>query len=366
MLTRIFSEGFRAFFLGAGLFGAAAMSLWLAALIWPAEALSPLWHGHEMIFGYGGAAMGGFFLTAVPNWTGALPARARFIALAVALWALGRVGMLLGGNFAFASLLFLPVLGLRIAVQLFARPKPQNIMFLALIAGLWAADLQVLLTGDGLRAGLFATLAMIAILGGRVTPGFTRNAMQRQGRELREPPKYLTLIGNSAALGLMLAALIAAPERLQAALALLAGGGALGRLVFWGGLWTRPYPILWILHLAYGTMGVGYLLWGAAGFGFGQEIAALHVLAIGAVGGMTLGIMSRASLGHTGRPLIAPRPMVWAYRLVFVAAILRFCGAQTGVFALTFASGASFIAAFILFVATFAPILSAPRAPRQF
>ena len=202
----VFSEGFRAFFLGAGLFAVVAMAIWWGWLLVQAAggiadlppAVPPfLWHGHEMVFGYGAAALGGFFLTAVPNWTGAKAAPHRFVALAFGLWLVGRLAMWFGGSLpagliALADLAFVPLLGAKILTQLLQRPKPQNMVFLAVLAVYWLANLSCHLEwmglpgGDvwvGLRAGLVALAAMIVVLGGRVTPGFTRNAMVQSGRE---------------------------------------------------------------------------------------------------------------------------------------------------------------------------------------
>ncbi len=209
-LKRLFGDGFRVFFLAAGLFAILSMIVWelfltihaLGGLMeMPTAAPPHLWHAHEMIFGYGAAALGGFFLTAVPNWTGAKSALHVFIAAVAGLWLAGRLAVWFSGSLppalvAGADLAFVPVLALKVLTQLVKRPKPQQLIFLVMLTLFWTANLMVHLewmgwTADtlwsGLRAGLLTLCAMIMVLGGRVTPGFTRNAMVQSGREDRLP-----------------------------------------------------------------------------------------------------------------------------------------------------------------------------------
>ncbi len=384
-IARLFGEGFRAFFLAAGLYAVAAVAVWL---VWFAAsgsvdlpiAMAPQhWHAHEMIFGYASAALGGFFLTAVPNWTGAKAARHVFIALAVGAWIAGRAAMWMSGALppalvALLDLCFLPILAAKIASQLMKRPKPQNVMFLGVIALIWAANLLVHLewagvTGDtaiaGLQGGLLATCGLIAVLGGRVTPAFTRNAMTRAGRETGLPgaPGWIDRGTIVSSLALPVAVLLSLPDLATGIIALAAGGFALMRLAFWRGCWTLGQPILWSLHLGYLWLGVGYLLFGLAAFGLDTQIAALHVLGIGTVGGMTLAVMSRATLGHTGRALKAPRPVALAYTLVAAAALLRWAAAAFPALytQAVLAAGLLWVAAFALFTVALWPAFWGPR-----
>lgn len=193
MFKRLFSQGFRIFFLAACLFSLVSMAIWEGYLWLQAfadgsafpPAMAPhLWHAHEMIFGYGGAVLAGFFLTAVPNWTGGKSAPERFIALVFALWLAGRLGFWFSASLpptlvAVADLAFVPALGVKIAAQLLARPKPQQMIFLLALSLLWIGNLMchlewlgVLRDGvaPGLRAGLLTLVAMIAILGGGSPP----------------------------------------------------------------------------------------------------------------------------------------------------------------------------------------------------
>lgn len=391
-LTRLFGEGFRVFFLAAGLFAVFAMIVWegwlgihaAGGMVTKMPFAPPphLWHAHEMVFGYAGAALGGFFLTAVPNWTGAGAARHLFIASVAALWFAGRLAVwfsasLPAGLVAVAALAFLPVLGAQIAVHLIRRPKPQNLMFLAVLTLIWVADLLVqaewmgwtdATAAAGLRAGLLATCAMIAVLGGRITPAFTRNALIRTGEEVRLPVsrRGYEITGIAAALALPMAYLLGLPDPLCGAIALLAGLATWARMAGWRSLWTRSYPILWAMHLAFAMLGLAYVSLGLSALGWGSEVAGLHLLGIGAVGGMTLAVMSRASLGHTGRPLIAPGPVVLAYGMVAIAALLRWAGSAwpEHYYGAVLTAGAVWILAFTLFLAAFWPVLWEPRLPR--
>ena len=376
----LFSEGFRIFFAAACGFALLALAWWLGW--WGGylpdlpTPLAPMhWHAHEMIFGYGGAVLAGFFMTAVPNWTGAKGAPARFLGAVFALWALGRGGMVLGGNWALLDLVFLPVLATKIAAQLIKAPKVPQLVFLLALALLWAADLAFQLhaiemteagIAEGLRAGLLTLVAMILILGGRVTPGFTRNAMVAKGRQDRLPrnPAPLALITGGAALGLAPLVLAGAPEVFLAPVAALAGLGALVRVALWQGLWTRDKPILWTLHLSYGLAGLGLLAYAGAALGWLPELTALHLLGIGAVGGMTVSVLTRASLGHSGRPLIAPRPVVAAYVMIPLATLARCLAAETGADWPTWVAGTLWCLAFALILVTYWPIWSLPRLPR--
>ncbi len=368
----IFSAGFRVFFLAAGVYAVAAMLVWLLWLAGvdhlPMASAPHLWHAHEMIWGYAGAVIAGFFLTAVPNWTGVPPAGARFVALAAALWLAGRGAMWFSGSLpalavAVVDLAFLPIIAIQVLGQLRSKPKPQNLMMVALLALLWIGDLllQVEWMGlgaageTGIRAGLLTLAAMICVIGGRVTPAFTRNAMAAAGAKSAEPTSHrpLEITTVVAAMALPLLLLFGAPAALSGAAALLAGTGQALRLAGWRGSWTLGKPILWSLHLAGIMLAVGYIALGLAEFGIMGELVALHLIGIGAVGGMTLAVMSRAVLGHTGRPLIAPQPIAIAYCLVASAAILRAVGTgleASAYLGMVIASGLLWSLAFALFV----------------
>lgn len=382
-LPIVFRDGWRVFFMAAGLYAVAAIAVWL---LWTAGAADlpfapgPVaWHAHEMIFGFASAALGGFFLTAVPNWTGAKAAPERFIATVAALWLAGRIAVWFSGSLpavlvAVVDLAFLPVLAAKILTQLLKRPKPQNMMFLLLLTLLWLGNLLVHLDWigvastelQGLRGGLLAVCAMIAVLGGRVTPSFTRNALLRADPAAALPVSRPLLDRAGIALPILTAAaaLLNLPAALVGPLALAAGIVAGARLAGWRTRGTLGDPIVWALHSGYAMLALGLFAWGLAVLGIGSELGALHILGIGAIGGMTLAVMSRASIGHSGRPLAAPGPVALAYALIPVAVLLRWAASTwpggfhaTG----TLAAGALWVLAFTFYLVSLWPIWTRPR-----
>ncbi|MDF0603547.1 NnrS family protein [Psychromarinibacter sp. C21-152] len=389
-LRRVLSEGFRVFFLCAGLFGVFAGVAWglylgvhtMGGLITelPYSMAPHYWHGHEMIFGFASAAIGGFLLTAVPNWTGGTLAKPLFIGTVAALWLAGRLAMwysasLPGALVAAADLSFVPVIMAQVAWQLTKRPKPQNVMFLLFLTLFWTGNLLTHLDWlgvsgytleQGLYGGLLAVCAMISVLGGRVTPAFTRNAMRREDApEAAWPVSRPWLERAAVPLALLLPVPVLAGAFAWAApLALALGAVQIVRLTGWRPGWALRQPILIALHSGLAMLGLGLILWGAAVFGYGSEVAALHVLGIGAVGGMTLAVMSRAALGHSGRDLVAPGPVALAYALIPLATLLRWLGSALSggwYFPTVLASAALWSLAFALFTAALWPALTGPR-----
>ncbi|HRK41719.1 MAG TPA: NnrS family protein [Gemmobacter sp.] len=392
VLARFFGDGFRVFFFAAGVFAMLAMIVWAGWLgvhayggmvDLPTAAAPHLWHAHEMIFGYGAAAMAGFFLTAVPNWTGARAAPQVFNALVAGLWLMGRLmvwqsAQLPAGLVALVDLAFVPVLAVKLLEQLLKRPKPQQMILLAMLGLFWSGNLMAHLewmglTADtlwaGLRVGLFSLGALIMVLGGRVTPGFTRNAMVQSGRETGLPrnPMPLAATAIAAAVAVPLGLMTRAPELALGLAALIAGGAGLLRAALWRGGWTKDKPILWTLHLSYAVNALGFLAFGVANLGLASEVAALHLLGIGGVGGMTLAVMSRATLGHSGRALVAPGPVVLAYVMVPLAALARFAGsAWPGMYyPAIFTAAALWCMAFALFTTALLPAFFGPRQNRS-
>lgn len=386
---RLFTAGYRVFFLAAGLFAVFAMVVWEGWLAIHAAggmvsdmpfAMAPhIWHAHELIFGYASAAIAGFLMTAAPSWVGGENAQPRFFALASGLWLAGRLavwfsGALPAGVVMLADLAFVPVIAAKVLSLLLKRPKPQQMIFLVVLSVFFAANLMVHLewaglTADtanaGLRAGLLTLSALIMILGGRVTPAFTRNAMLRTGREAGLPanPTPLALVAIAPALSLPLLAMADIKGGAFAALALITGLAGLARLAGWRGFWTLRQPILWSLHLGYAMNAAGLIALGLSALGFGSEVAALHLLGIGAVGGMTLAVMSRAALGHSGRPLIAPWPLALGYAVLPLAALARFAASEWPAlyYPGVLTSGALWILAFTLYVAELWPVFTGPR-----
>lgn len=394
IIKRFFGEGFRVFFWGAGIWALLSLAFWLLwlGIHWMGGAFTALpfsmpphqWHGHELVFGYGTAALGGFFLTAVPNWTGAKAARHLFIATVAGIWLAGRIAMWFSGALpplavALVDLAFLPMLAAKIATQLWQRPKPQNMVFLGFISLVWVANLLVHLdwmekTNDtasaGLYAGLYALCAMIAVVGGRVTPAFTRNAMLREGQEEHLPVsrKYVELPAVALFALIPLGHMAGFPDPFMAVLFGLAGLLQILRVLGWQPRFAASQPIIWTLHLSLTLIGLGYVMTALALVGFGSGVGAFHVTAIGGVAGMTLAVMSRATLGHSGRPLQAPITVAIAYALVPGAALLRWLAAEAPgnwYFPFIMASGAVWLLAFALYLFGLWPAFFGPRAGKE-
>ena len=375
----VLNYGFRCFFLLAGLWAALAVAVWLW-LLWGGVRtwVGPdplLWHSHEMLIGFVGAAMAGFLLTAVPAWTTQPPLQGTPLGVLALAWLLGRAAMLLGGVLpAFLvmliDLLFPVLLVLVIARMLLAAGNRRNYP-LALLVGLFPlADLLIHLDLLGIIAGGRQALnalphlaaVLVTIVGGRITPSFTANWFRLRGISVTITHRAWlekTIIPATLLTALLL---ILAPQFWLSALAALVIAALHGlRLAGWGGWRTLSEPLLTVLHLGYGWLALGYALLGLAGFGLFQPGAALHALTAGALGIMILAVMTRVALGHTGRELRATRPIIWTYGLVTLAALLRVLTPWLGQPAL-WLSGLLWIAGFALFTVVYWPILTGPRA----
>jgi uncharacterized protein involved in response to NO len=381
----LFQAGFRPFFLLAGLDGVANMAAWLWVYLrpetWPESAIPAMyWHAHEMLFGFVGAAIAGFLLTAVPNWTGRPPYRGAMLWLLSGLWLGGRIAMLPFTIFpsavsAVTVLLFFPALGLAVAPALVQSRAYRNLPFLGLLFLLFAAELcfqgsfgipPELGQHIGLYAALDIILVMIAIIGGRIVPNFTRNALTRQGVTAIVQSRPWVDRGAILSLLLMVALDMAMPlSKVSGVASLLAALFHMMRLGQWQGHRTLRDPLLWALHLGYGWLVLGLALKAAALLsGIMAADKWLHALTVGTIGTMILAVMSRAALGHSGRALVAPRPMSFAFLLVSAAAISRvafpaaFPEQYDQIIAL---SGALWLAAFAIYLTVYTPILLKPR-----
>ncbi|HWA48452.1 MAG TPA: NnrS family protein [Dongiaceae bacterium] len=377
----ILALGFRPFFLLAALFAAAAVPLWLLiyeGLVEPVSYLPPpLWHGHEMVFGFAVAVIAGFLLTAVTNWTGRRTASGLGLGALASLWIAGRLALVAPGLPAWAVILldvaFLPALATVLAVPLLATGNRRNIVFPILLLILALLDLSVHLGAMGvvdwdpsraLRVAIDLVLLMIAVLGGRVIPSFTKNALP--AAKVNPCPKASVLALLSVA-ALAIAEIATDNPTITGSIALAAGFINALRMRGWGSLATLRHPILWILHVGYGWLAVGLVLRGVAELtDIIPSDAGIHALTLGAIGSMIIGMMSRVALGHTGRS-ISPAPWtVAAYWLVNAAALLRvlfsLASDDTLRTASLIGSGTLWSLAFLFFAIVYLPILSRPRA----
>ena len=342
----LFSYGFRPFFLGAALWAALAIVLWVpqyfGQLTLP-TAFAPLdWHIHEMIYGYVAATVAGFLLTAIPNWTGRLPVNGYPLAALFALWLLGRIaiagsaiwGLLLAAAVDVAFLLIFAAVAF---AEIVAGRNWRNLRVLIvlglLIAGNVVFHAEVIRNGSadyGIRIGIAAVVGLITLVGGRVVPSFTRNWLVRNnpGR-LPEPFSRFdaATIGVSA---LALISWIAAPHFAGAGILLIVAGLVQGiRHGRWAGDRTLADRLVLVLHVAYAFVPIGFLLVGAAVVwpAIFPTSAGIHAWMTGAAGLMTLAVMTRASLGHTGQELAASVPTQLIYLCALIAALARIIAA---------------------------------------
>ncbi len=375
----LLSAGFRPFFLLAAIWAAIAVPVWLAAYVHgyaPAAMPAMTWHAHEMIYGYALAAVTGFMLTAIPNWTLRFPSHGAPLAALAALWIAARVALLFSAPLgAMADLAFLLILSLAVAKELVVgrhwRGLPMLAALLLLLAGNTLMHLEILGMAStaalGIRLGIATLGGLIALLGGRVIPSFTRNWLVRARPEVVPPRQgtpldliclVLTLAG--------LAAWVARPYSLPTYILEIAGGGAAAlRLSRWRPLVSAREPLLLVLHLGYAWLAFGIVFLGLNGFfSWVPPSASLHALTVGAVGAMTLGVMTRTALRYGGQRLRAGTGTLSIYALVTLAAVLRFAAGLADAHAALLSSlaGAAWTAAFGLFVLLYGPLLARPRA----
>jgi uncharacterized protein involved in response to NO len=371
-------QGFRPFFLGAGLWALAAMVLWIATLqgaVSLPTAFDPIaWHAHEMLFGFVIAAIAGFLLTAIPNWTGRMPLQGIPLVVLVGGWLVGRLAVggsawLGAGIAAVLDLSFLTLLLGVVLREILAGRNWRNLPMPVVLGALLVANalthaeaVGLAATGAlGQRLGIGIVILLIGLVGGRIIPSFTLNWLKKRGQSSL-PASFGAL--DRGVLGLAAAALaswVIAPENLIGGAALIVAGlASLVRLARWRGHLTLAEPLVWSLHLASLWVGVGLLLLGlGAVFPEVPPAAGLHALTAGAMGGMTLAVMTRATLGHTGRPLAADRLTAAIYLLGALAALLR-VGASLSAdlyLPLLWTSGLAWSAAFGLFVAHYGRML---------
>jgi uncharacterized protein involved in response to NO len=377
----ILSYGFRPFFFLGAAYAGVGILIWLPLLfgeIRMPTAFSPLdWHIHEMLYGYVPAVMTGFLLTAIPNWTGRLPLQGAPLAALAALWIVGRiavcvsqpVGALAAGVIDCSFLFFVAAAAAR---EVIAGRNWRNLPPVAIVLIFFAGnvifhveDRLAGIASFGTRIGIAAAIALISLIGGRVIPSFTHNWLARNN-----PGRLPTPFGqfDVAVLAVSVAALvvwIALPDwKGTAALLLIAGVGQAVRLTRWAGDRTLRDPLVLVLHVGYAFVPIGFVI--VAGAIVLPQIipasAGLHSWTAGAIGTMTLAIMTRASLGHTGRALAAGRLTQAIYLLVVAAAVLRIAAAfAPATTALLHAAAAAWIAAFWVFAVGYGPALFQAR-----
>lgn len=376
----IAAKGFRPFFLAAALFAVAIVPSWLLVLygVLPAQSyLAPAtWHAHEMIFGFAVAVIAGFLLTAVGNWTQRETLTGAPLLALAGLWLFGRIAMVTAARLpqgapAVIDLAFLPCLIVALARPLVATRNRRNFVMLGILAALFAANLVVHLEALGVLAagsgrlacvaGVDVVLCVILIILGRVLPMFTRNATRVASIRSNVPLDVACVV---AMLGLTVADGLSLPSPVTRTLAGLTAVLAVARAWHWGAQYSLRQPLLWILHAGYAWLVLGLALRAAPPMNGLAHSLALHALTVGAIGSLTLGMMARVALGHTGR-LLEPAPaMTWSFAAIQLSAFARAVlplVALSSYAAGLWIGGALWTLAFGIYAAVYLRVLTSPR-----
>jgi len=380
-----FRGGFRPFFFGGAAWALIALTLWICSLtgeISLPAALEPLaWHRHEMLFGFVGAVIGGFLLTAIPNWTGRLPIAGWPLGGLFALWGAARLALLFSSvtGLWLAFILdvgFFVVLGL-LAAREVLQANNRNVPVVGMILLFGIADAidylgttgAIPLTDLGWQLGIAIVVLLISLIGGRIIPSFTRNWMVKRGMEAglpTQPGKFDLLVIIATAVALL--AWLSGPAETPIGAVLVAAATLQAvRWARWRGYRTFVDPLVLVLHVGYLWVPVGLALLGLSLMGLVPRSAAIHALTAGAMATMILAVMTRASLGHTARELKANTATTVVYLLVTAGAILRVTASvrlidyDIGIEI----AGLGWGAAFLLFLIAYAPVLWRPRLGEQ-
>lgn len=376
----LFSYGFRPFFLFGAIYAGVMIPLWLAVFAGETSlptAFAPLdWHVHEMLFGYVGAVIAGFVLTAVPNWTGRLPIQGSRLVLLFSTWLAGRLAVSFSGTIGWGAAmavdsLFLLLLAAAATREIVAGHKWSNLKVVVVVILLAAANvafhLEAHLSGSAVyaaRAGIALVVTLIGIMGGRIVPSFTRNWLARQGEgRMPIPFSRFDIVAMTMGIAALAAWVVVPSDRIVAAMLGAAGALHLVRLARWAGDRTLRDRLVLILHIAYAFIPAGFFLTAFSALDLIAPGAGVHAWTGGAIGTMTLAVMTRASLGHTGRALSASVATQGIYAAIVVAALARVCAALEPAHTQTLltVAGAAWSAAFLGFAAIYGPLLLCVR-----
>ena len=374
--------GFRPFFFGGALWAVIALAIWLSALFGhvtiPSSFGALAWHRHEMLFGFVGAVITGFLLTAIPNWTGRLPIAGGPLAALFALWVLGRVTVLFSVAAPPAAAAIVDsgfyVLVATTAGREVLGSRNRNLPIVGLVLLFGGANLLDHLAAGGAipdselgwKVGVALVTLMISVIGGRIVPSFTRNWLAKRGVSGRLPTQPNRFdMGVVATTALALLAWLTAPAgALIGGLLAIAAAGQTIRLIRWNGWKAARDPLVLILHVGYAWVPIGLALLAAVSVGWPvPQSAAVHALTAGAMATMILAVMTRATLGHTGRDLNAGTLTSLCYLLVTIGAMLRVSAAIGWVdYRLGMeVAGLAWIGAFLLFLVAYGPMLFSRR-----
>ncbi|MFN3712937.1 MAG: NnrS family protein [Alcanivoracaceae bacterium] len=370
-----FAYPFRIFFLSLAVWAVLAMALWLVsvsgAMTFQFAVPALLWHQHEMVFALLHAAIAGFLLTAVCVWTGTERLHGNALVLLWLVWLAGRAAITIPGLpetlVVSLNLLFLPLVMIDAGRRIIATRQSRHAPILVILLLLWLAQAAFLLgiSITSLQVALIAASALMLVIGGRITPAFSGNWLRTRGGDPGVIHNPLWLERLTLAVMLLLCVVLPfASSGMIALLALLAAIISVARISLWRGWLVRAEPLLWILHLSLLWIPFGLLLLAGSRVGLWPDNVWIHALGVGAMASLILGVISRVSLGHTGRPLILPSGIAAAFVLIQAAAILR---VLTALQLIPWLSGATisamlWLAAWLLFLLRYTAILLRPRA----
>ena len=376
-----FQLGFRPFYAVASVFAIVAVIVWLRSFTGIAGTgvylQSVVWHSHEMLFGFFAAVIAGFLFTAVQNWTGQPTPSGAALAALTALWLAARVLIVFGPAplAAIADVMFLPAIAFAIAMPIFRSKNVRNykvvavVVVLAVFHGLFHLASLAYVPAWLARIALFVSIdtvvILLAIIGGRVIPAFTRNAAPDSNP--RHEPWVETVTFSSMILVVLITAISghwAAPSALMSVLFIVVAAAHATRLGLWDPIRTVHNPLLWMMPAAYSWIPFAFLLRALATVNIVPGSAWLHAVTMGAVSGLILAMMMRSSLGHTGRPLVASRVDITAFLLLQLGTIVRVFASIAAVDSYRswiVVAGAIWLSSFLLFAVRYVPMLSRPR-----
>ena len=373
----LFSYGFRPFFLFGALYAGLAVLAWLPIFTGElalASAFAPRdWHVHEMFYGYLPAIITGFLLTAIPNWTGRLPLQGAPLIVLVAAWLLGRIAVTFSATIgwlpaAAVDVGFLLLVAAAAAREIVAGGNWGNLKVVSLVVLLAMGNICFHLEAHfggaadySIRLGLAVVVMLMTLIGGRIVPSFTRNWLSREnpGR-LPVPFNHFDATVIAASVATLVLWIIIPQSPATGAALMIAGTLQSMRLARWAGDRSVRERLVLILHLGYAFIPLGFLLLGAASLELVAMAAGVHAWGGGAAGTMTLAVMTRASLGHTGHVLTASRGTQAIYAAVLLAAVIRIAAALAPVYLIPLSITAAILwaSAFLGFGAAYGPILT--------
>lgn len=375
-VSQLFSYPFRIFFLSMTVLAIVAIPLWVLEVTGtvrlPLAMPGLFWHQHEMLFGFLSAAIAGFLLTAVCVWTQTERTHGSLLVGLWGVWLAGRLLLAFGGNLPEwlvqgVNLAFLPLVMIDAGWRVWKARQKRQVMILVVLGLLWLMQIGFVTRLDMSFSygALIMAMALISIIGGRITPAFSAGWLRQRGGNA-EAVKMIPALDMAAVFSmiLLMASLITGWQTVTAMLAVVAAVLMLVRLANWKGWLVRSEPLLWILHLSILWVPVALLLLAGSLLAGWPSNAWTHAAGTGAVGCLILGVIARVSLGHTGRPLVLPKGMVLAFVAVQLAAVIRVVTAfdvipwHPGIGTST----ALWVIAYLIFLVRYTGVLASPRA----